>query len=122
MLHDERSRGNAITVADVFYAQAHPIARPELAVQTEIKQCKFSRSAAKLKSYATGPNILELERGLLTDDPFPYSTEFLQMNASGLPCCSPKVRGRLTLDCSPKLSIYGGESVTFRLNDLAGNG
>ncbi len=70
-------------MADVPHAQADQITCSELAVQTKIKKRKFTYAMAKLKPYADGPNILELQRGLLADDlPFiPWNLDW------GIGCC-----------------------------------
>ena len=56
--HDDRSRGNAITVADVPHPQAHQIARPQFAVQPQVKKRKLSCAVAKLQPYSDGSHIL----------------------------------------------------------------
>ena len=68
MLNDDRPRGNAITVADVPYTQAHQIAGPKFAVQSQVKKRKLLRALSKLKSYADGSNVLEFQWSLLAND------------------------------------------------------
>jgi hypothetical protein len=68
LLDDDRARGNAITVADVPYPQAHQIAGPKFAVQPKVKKRKLPCAVVKLKSYADGPDVFEFQWRLLTDD------------------------------------------------------
>ena len=58
LLHDDRPWGNAITVTDVPYPQAHQIAGPEFAVQPQVKKRKLPRAVSQLKSYTDGPDVL----------------------------------------------------------------
>ena len=58
MLDDDRTWGNAITVADVPYPQAHQIAGPQFAVQPKIKKRKFFCAVIKSKLYPDGPMSL----------------------------------------------------------------
>ena len=67
MLHDDRSGGNAITVADVPYSQAHQIARPQFAVQPQVKKRKLPCAVAQLKSYPDSPDVFEFQGCLLPD-------------------------------------------------------
>ena len=58
LLHDDRSGGNAVTVADVPYSQAHQIARRKFAVQPQVKKRKLPRAVDQLQPYSDGSNVL----------------------------------------------------------------
>ena len=68
MLHDDRPWGNAITVADVPYPQAHQIADSQFAVQPKVKKRKVPCAVTKLQPYADGPDVFEFQGCLLPDD------------------------------------------------------
>ena len=68
MLHNDRSWGNAITVANVPNPQAHQIAGPQFAVQPKVKKRKLPCALTKLKSYPDASDVFEFQWGLLPDD------------------------------------------------------
>jgi hypothetical protein len=58
LLHDNRTRRHAVTVADIPNAEANKIAGSEFAVQPEIKKRKLSGSVSELKAYSDSPDVL----------------------------------------------------------------
>jgi hypothetical protein len=68
LLHDDGPRGDLIAMTDVANLQFHQVAAPELAVNAEIEQRKFTDSVCHLKAHSQRPDVLQLERRLLTDD------------------------------------------------------
>jgi hypothetical protein len=55
-------------MANILYPQIYQIARPELAVQAQIKQGKLSCSLTELESNPDRPDIFELQRRFLSDN------------------------------------------------------
>jgi hypothetical protein len=68
LLHDDGSRGDLVAMTDVANLQFHQVAAPELAVNAEIEQRKFTNSVCHLKADPQRPNVLQLEGRLLTDN------------------------------------------------------
>ena len=56
------------TVADVADLEADQVAAAELAVDSQVEESKFADPALHLQTHSKRPNVLRLERGLLTDD------------------------------------------------------
>ena len=67
MLHDDRSRSNSVAVADVSNLQLEQIAGPKLAVDAEIEQGQFARSAEDLKPNTDSPDFPKFEWCFLAD-------------------------------------------------------
>jgi hypothetical protein len=68
LLHDDGPSGHAISVRDVSDAQLHEITGPELTVDGEVEHGELSGAFPKLKANADGPDILEAQRRLLTNE------------------------------------------------------
>jgi len=68
LLHDDSSRGDLIAMANVAHPQLDEIAASELAVDAEIEQCELANPAGHLRPNPQRPNVLQLERRLLTND------------------------------------------------------
>jgi len=54
-----------LAVAHVAHPQLHQVAGAQLAVDAEIEEREFARSLLQLQAHPDGPDLLELERGLL---------------------------------------------------------
>lgn len=48
--------------------QGNEIAAPELAIDTQVEERKFTHSVVHLQTHTERPDVLELERGLLPHD------------------------------------------------------
>ena len=48
LLHDDRACGDGRTMRDVIHAQAHEIARAQLAIDGEIKQREIAQATGEL--------------------------------------------------------------------------
>src|SRR5215469_11526019 len=64
-LHNDCPRCNASAMADIADSQSHEIARPELAIDREIEECKFTGVSLQLKPNPYCPDLALLERCLL---------------------------------------------------------
>jgi hypothetical protein len=67
LLHHDRSRGDALPVADISNLQLEQIAGTQLAVDAEIEQRQFPHSAEDLKPNADSPDLLKFEWCFLTN-------------------------------------------------------
>lgn len=52
---------------DVVDAQSDPIASAQLAVDREVEEREFAGSMVELQSNANGPDLFQLQRGLLAE-------------------------------------------------------
>jgi hypothetical protein len=66
-LHDHRTCQNTTPVRDVPNMQIDEVATPQLAVDREVEHGKVSNLMRILKLNSDGPNVLRLQRWLLTD-------------------------------------------------------
>ena len=66
LLHDGRAIANPPTGEHVIDPQADEIAAPELAVDRQIEHRKIASATLHLQPYSNGPDILRLQRALLT--------------------------------------------------------
>src|SRR4030095_11397550 len=69
LLHHNRARGDSISVDHIADAEANQIAAAQLAVNCEIEQCELSGSPGHLQSNSDGPDLFQLQRGLLAEQP-----------------------------------------------------
>jgi len=76
LLHYDRPRCHRLTVADIPHPELDQIAGTEFAVYRQIEQGKFATPPGELQTDANGPDILQLERGLLSDN-LPFVPEYL---------------------------------------------
>ena len=58
LLHDDRTRGNPVAMADVSNPELDQITGSQLAVITQIKQCQLTRSMPELQANANCPDLL----------------------------------------------------------------
>jgi hypothetical protein len=68
LLHHDRSCGNAVAMRDIPNPQLDQVARSQLAIDGQIEQRQVSAVVGKLQSNPDSPDVLELERCLLTDE------------------------------------------------------
>jgi hypothetical protein len=54
-------------VGDIADAQSHQIASAQLAVDRQVEQGELALALTEFETHADGANIIELERGLLSD-------------------------------------------------------
>ena len=66
-LQDDRARRDPLALAHVADPQSHQITRPQLAIDAEIKQGEFARAVLDLQPDPNRPNVLDLQRRLLSD-------------------------------------------------------
>jgi hypothetical protein len=55
-------------VANIADAQLHQVTRPQFAVDRKVEQGKLTCSVSDLKANANCPNVLQLQRRLLSDE------------------------------------------------------
>ena len=68
LLQHDGPRCHILTVADIPDPQLHQIARPQFAVDGEIKQCEFPPTIRELQANSNCPYLFQFERGLLADE------------------------------------------------------
>jgi len=68
LLHDDRSRSDAIAIRDIPNSRLDQVAGSQLAVDGQIEQRQLPNAIGKLQSNPDGPDVLERERCLLTDE------------------------------------------------------
>ena len=68
VLHHHGASCHLITVADVPDLEADEVAAAQLAVESQVEKGKLADPAFHLETNSNGPDVLELERCLLTDD------------------------------------------------------
>jgi len=57
-----------VAVTDASDLQADKVAAPELAVESEVEECKFVHSVLHLEAHSERPDVSELERYVLADN------------------------------------------------------
>ena len=68
VLHHHGAGRDLVPVADVSDLQADEVAAAKLAVDPQVEQRELAHPIFHLKSNSERPDVLELERSLLTDD------------------------------------------------------
>ncbi len=66
-LHDHRTGQNLVAVRDVANTQIDEVATPQFAVDREVEHCQVANLMRALKLNTDCPDVLRLERRLLTD-------------------------------------------------------
>src|ERR1700690_3519584 len=61
LLHDDRARGDSITVCDIADTQLHEIAAAQLTVNRQIEQRRLTLPIGQLEPNPYRPNFLEFE-------------------------------------------------------------
>jgi hypothetical protein len=67
LLHDNCPWRNRSALDNVVDAKPYQIAPAQLAVDGEVEQCKFSGSMIQLQPNPDGPDLFQLQRGLLAE-------------------------------------------------------
>ena len=67
LLHDDRAAGYLTALDHVVHAQPDQIAAAQLAVDGEVEEREFAGSMVQLQSNANGPDLLQLQWGLLAE-------------------------------------------------------
>jgi hypothetical protein len=67
LLHDYRAAGDMTTLDHIVDAKPDQITPAQLAVDGEVEQREFPGSLIQLQSNPDGPDLLQLQRGLLAE-------------------------------------------------------
>src|SRR5437868_14279517 len=59
LLHDNRPSSNPVTVRYVTHSKTNQITRPQLAIDSQIEQCKIADAICDLKPYTYCPDVLQ---------------------------------------------------------------
>jgi|ERR1700691_2289317 hypothetical protein len=68
LLHYDRPRCHDLTVADISHLKPDQIAGTELAVYCQVEKGKLAPPIGELQTHANGPDLLQLERCLLSEN------------------------------------------------------
>jgi hypothetical protein len=68
VLHHNSPRGQLAAVADIPDFESYEITAAKLAVDSQVEECELAHAIFHLEADAERPDVLELERCLLTDD------------------------------------------------------
>ena len=68
VLHHHRARCHLVAMADVSDLETDEITAAELAVDSQVEECKLAHSVLHLQADSKSPDVPDLERRLLSDD------------------------------------------------------
>ena len=67
LLHDDRAGGYPTALDHIMYTECNQVAAAQLAVDGEIEQGEFPDSMSQLQPNPDGPDLFQLQRGLLAE-------------------------------------------------------
>ena len=99
LLHDNRAWGDMTALDHIANAKPDQIAPAQFAVDSEVEQREFTGSMIQLQSNPDGPDLLQLQRGLLADQ-LPFVPRYCRPSALETVLVSAYMNGSFVVERS----------------------